>query len=135
MITNNLTNIISSLKNEKVANISKGNSDITIRFLEESGKLLLTTTVYFGGNFIPESVRKSLKEELPIDQQSIRTFLTIDEGAFRVSLNYLGLLGNFANFDIKEANALLEEFNWIADEWRYILDQRDRNDLIHIPAK
>jgi hypothetical protein len=103
-------------------------SDITIRFIDEASKLSISTNVYYGGNYIPSSVRHSLKQPL-ISHPSIRTFLTVDEQNFQVNLNYLG---HGTSLSYSHFRDLLEEFGMIAEKWRLYLDEHDKNDLVYV---
>lgn len=132
LLERDLKKLFHQLVHEDIAQISLGNSDITVRVLDGESKLTLTTPVYFGGNFIPKSVRNCLSQKSPFNQATIKTSLSVDENNFLVYLNYLGSLDNLNR---KGFSDLLEEFTWLADEWRLFLDERDRNDLIHIHVK
>ena len=112
-----------------VAQIALGGSDITVRILDHTSTFSLTTPVYFGGNFIPKSVRRCLSQKAPFAHENIKTNLSLDENNFKVYLNYLGSLDHLNGEKFKE---LLEEFSWLADEWRLFLDEHDKNDLIHV---
>jgi hypothetical protein len=114
------------------AQISLEGSNIAIRILEDATKLSLSTPVYYGGNYIPNSVRRSLKEDAPYEDASISTYLTIDESQYQIDLNYLG---NIDHFDNEQFRILLEEFAWIASEWKYYLDNNDKKDLIYVPVR
>lgn len=129
LLEKDLKRLFHQLIHEDFAQISLGNSDITVRVLDGASKLTLTTPVYFGGNFIPKSVRSCLSQKSPFNQASIKTSLSVDENNFLVSLNYLGSLDNLNH---KGFSDLLEEFTWLADEWRLFLDENDKNDLIHV---
>jgi hypothetical protein len=105
-------------------------SDIFIRFIDDASKLHLTTSVYYGGNYIPSSVRHCLSHKTPFFQKfSIRTYLSIDEPHFQVYLHYLG-----QNHDLTPSGLrnLLEEFGLVAEKWRLYLDEHDKNDLVHV---
>ncbi|MCE5319368.1 MAG: hypothetical protein LLG04_18635 [Parachlamydia sp.] len=128
IIEKELKKIFHQLVKEEVAQIAVGGTDITIRVLDRS-KFSLSTAVYFGGNFIPKSVRNCVAHKGSLPQERIKTYLTVDEPNFKIFLNYVGSLENLRNHGFGE---LLEEFSWAADEWRLILDEHDRNDLIHV---
>ena len=132
LLEKDLKKLFHQLISEDIAQISLGNSDITVRVLDGESKLILTTPVYFGGNFIPISVRNCLSLKSPFDQATIKTSLSVDDKNFSVYLNYLGSLDNLNH---KGFSDLLEEFTWLADEWRLFLDERDKNDLIHVRVK
>jgi hypothetical protein len=108
-------------------------SEVMIRFLDHASKLSLTTSVYYGGNYIPASVRRGLTYKPPFTYHSfVPTFFTIDEENFQIYLNYLGQAENLTKGNFKE---LLEEFGWLAEKWRLYLDEHDKNDLVYVRVK
>ena len=112
------------------AQLSIGTSDITVRTFDRASKLSLTTPVYFGGSYIPKSVRLGMKKAPPFERnQTIRTTLSIDEENFRIFLSFIGAT-NLLNS--QRFMALIEEFCHLADEWRIYLDEHDKNDLVYI---
>jgi hypothetical protein len=89
----------------------------------------LSASVYEGGNFIPQSVRKCICGKIPFEGQWIHTTLLVDEQKYQIFLQY--------SQNLEESNPqgfrdLLEEFSWQADEWRLYLEEHDRHDLIYI---
>lgn len=132
ILEKDLKKVFKELVNKEVSKIALGASDITIR-LFDSSKLSLSTQVYHGDNFIPKSVRNciSQKKVFP-DSFSMKTSLSIDEENYQVFLNYLG---HIDSLDDENFRNLLEEFNWLADEWRLFLDEHDKNDLVPIHVK
>lgn len=129
LIQRDVRKLFQELVHSKIAQIEMGGSNVTIHFFGDESKYSLKTTVYYGGNFIPKSVRNSLKHKAPIHHIQLKTFLSVDEKAFKIHLNCIGTLENVNPGNFLE---LLEEFCWTADEWRLILDEQDRNDLIHV---
>ncbi len=106
-------------------------SDITVRVVDQASKLALATPVFVGENYIPHSIRSSVaRDTLPFVRRQIRTYLSINEADFQVSLNYLGSVDSLEPFKFEE---LLEEFCYIADEWKRYLDEQGRQDLVYIP--
>jgi len=124
-----LKKLFNQLMQNEIAQIDLGGSNITIRFHPVESKFSLSTPVYLGGNFIPKSVRKCLSHKTPFASESIKTFLTVDENNFRIDLNFIGTVENLSGEKFRE---LLEEFSWLADEWRLFLDDHDKNDIIHV---
>ncbi|MBA2368396.1 MAG: hypothetical protein H0V82_05155 [Candidatus Protochlamydia sp.] len=106
--------------------------EIFVRFLDTDSKLSFITSVYYGGNYIPSSVRRCLTHSAPFSHPPIRTFLTIDEKKFQISLNYLGHLNRLDHHNLNE---LIEEFGSIAEKWRNYLDEHDKHDLVHVRVK
>jgi hypothetical protein len=130
LMQSDLKRLFTQLVKEEVAHIEVGGSKVTLRMMDRSSTFSLATPVYFGGNFIPKSVRLCLSQKAPfLKDAAIKTHLTVDELNFRIWLNYLGSLDHMTG---ERLNAVLEEFSWIADEWRLRLDEHDRNDLIHV---
>lgn len=130
LIQSDLKKLFHQLVKEEIAHIELGGSNITVRMMDRTSTFSLATPVYFGGNFIPKSVRSCLSQKAPFaTQSSIKTHLTVDEPNFRIWLNYIGSLDHMNGERLKE---VLEEFSWLADEWRLKLDEHDRNDLIHV---
>lgn len=107
--------------------------DITVQVFDNSAKLSLSTPIYFGGNYIPKSVRHGVAKLPPFEKNHmIKTFLRIDEENYRIFLQYLGTTEAFN--DSKFMN-LLEDFHCLAEEWRIYLDEHDKNDLVYVRVK
>lgn len=122
--------LVHQLVKEEVAQITLGQSEITVHVLDHAAKISLSTIVYFGGDFIPKSVRKSLAQIPSFAKESnVKTSFAVDEENFRVSLHYLGGLNHLNKRMFVD---LLEEFSSLADAWRLYLDEHDKNDLIYI---
>lgn len=102
---------------------------ITVKIFDQGAKLALATSVYEGGNYIPQSVRRCLSEKNVIKNAHINTFLKVDEEQYQISLNYLGYADHLTTEGFQ---LLVEEFNEQADEWRLYLDEHDKHDLVHI---
>jgi hypothetical protein len=117
------------LATQESAVITLSNLPITVRVLDKGEKLALATSVYEGGNYIPQSVRRCLTKKVPFRPVSIETFLNVDENRFQISLNYLGQL---EHFDDRGFRSLIQEFSDLAEEWRLFLDEHDKNDLVHV---
>lgn len=121
--------LVHQLVKEEIAQITLGNSLVTVHVLDNATKISLSSTVYFGGNFIPKSVRKCLTQTPAFDKGAIITYLSVDEDNFSITLNFLGGLDHLNKRMFVD---LLEEFSFLADEWRLHLDEHDKNDLIHV---
>jgi hypothetical protein len=119
--------VLSQLVEGNPMNVNLAGSDINIRVIDQASKLSLTTSVYYGGNYIPPGVRQSLNQH-PIKSPPMPTFLTVDEQNFQINLNYLG----HADLSQHHFQKLLEEFGVIAEKWRLYLDEHDKNDLIYV---
>jgi len=109
-----------------------GDSTIAMQTVDGGTKLILSSLVYVGGNFIPFSVRRCVQNVGRKDRYALRTFLSMDEQNYQVSLKYIGLT---KDLNSEEFRGLIDEFSQQADEWRLYLDEHDRNDLIYIPVK
>ena len=106
-------------------------SDVMVNFYDHASKVQLSTPVYLGGNYIPKSVRDCIKHQQPL-QTTMRTHFSIDEDNYRIVLNYTGALSREEDYLFE---GLIEEFCGVADEWRALLDEKDKNDLVYIHAK
>lgn len=130
LMQNDLKKLFHELAKNEIAHIDLGGSNITMRMIERASTFALSTPVYHGGNFIPKSVRECLSRKAPFAQVGmIKTNLSMDEPNFRIWLNYLGSLDHMTGEKLK---AVLEEFSWLADEWRLYLDEHDKRDLVHV---
>lgn len=104
--------------------------DITVSVFDNSSKLVLTTPVYFGGGYIPKSVRVGVSKTPPFDKnQTIRTTLSIDEENFRVFLKFVGTT---ETLNSERFVHLMEDFCYLAEEWRIYLDEHDKKDLVYV---
>lgn len=129
IIEKDLKKLFQQLDHDEEAQISLGGSDVLIRVYDDASKISLVTTVYFGGNFIPKSVRTGVSQKSPFNHTTIKTSLAIDEKQFLVNLHYLGHLEFMNNHNFAR---LLDEFTGLARSWKAYLDERDRNDLVHV---
>jgi len=129
IVEKDLRRLLHQLIKEEVAHISLGTSDIVVHVFDQDTKISLAANVYIGGNFIPKSVRYSLSQKPQFIAQHLHTSFAVDEENYSISLNYLGALEHLNKRMFVD---LLEEFSWLADEWRLYLDEHDKNDLIHV---
>lgn len=132
LIEKELKKIFRQLLQDDIAHIDVDGFDVTVRVFDQASKLSLSTPVYFGGNFIPKSVRTSLSQKVPFARDHVKAYLSVDENNYQINLNYLGRLNGLQNETFK---GLLEDFSWLASEWRLFLDEHDKNDLIHVRVK
>lgn len=131
MITHNneLHKLLNKLLKDKKIETDLFGFPLKVSIFDET-KLSLSTVVFHGGNYIPKSIRNCLhKKEGPFLDSRIRTSLSIDEFQYLIKLNYFGKMDDM---DFKELGDLLEEFCWIAEEWREFLDEHGRHDLVHV---
>lgn len=131
-LENNFHKLYNRLFSDQHVGIHLGGSDIDVHLFDKPERLSLTASVYEGGNYIPQSVRKSVQGRTPFEGQWIPTKLVIEENEFRVILTYNGSRVGFNPQNFKD---LLEEFSWQADEWRLYLEERDKHDLVHVYSR
>ena len=131
LIQKDLTKVFKQLFHDDIFQISFCGCEITVRVFDSASKLSLSSPVYYGGNFIPQSVRKGALHKFN-QRDLIRTSLVMDEEKFQIDLNYLG---NLEILDQQQFFNILESFTFIANRWRNFLDEHDKNDLIYIKAK
>lgn len=107
-------------------------SEILVRMMDHGEKVKLTTPVYCGGNYIPSKVRQAASKPNLIKSEFIHVELIVDEEGFEIFLRYIE---DTHSLDLNRLKDDLEEFAWLADEWRLLLDQEDQNDRVHVPVK
>jgi len=131
IIEKELKKLFHQLVESDLAHIDIMGSSITVRIFDQAHKISLTTPVYNGGNYIPNSVRECIASPAPFDRGNVPTSLTIDEENFQIILHYIGIANIVNNQNFID---LVEEFCWLAEEWRYYLDEHDKKDRVHIPV-
>ena len=129
LIENDIKKLFSDLIHYHVAEVSYAGSNLTLKVGEQGQKLSLSAPVYWGGNYIPKSVRTCIAKRGPFDEGIIPTHLSLDEERFEITLHYIGE-AEFVN--PSKFGALIEEFSFLANEWREWLDEHDKNDLVHV---
>lgn len=133
LVQKDLMKLFQQLIHDESVHFNVDGIDILIRVFDNSSKLFLTTPVFIGGNFIPKSVRQCLSQKAPFYREDqIKTYLTVDEERYQVFLNCISVLEACHNGDLKNQ---LEEFSWLADQWRNYLEEHGKNDLIHVRVK
>lgn len=128
----NFSELLDHLIEEESAEVDLYGIKIQLSLKEHLPFLSLSSVVYKGGNYIPKSVRGSLKEEEHPFESSMPVTLSIDERQYQISLNYKASIEDLNTVNFKE---ILEEFCFLAEEWRSYLDEHDRHDLVYIHAK
>jgi len=132
LVDRELQKIFQELMSNNQVQIFMDGCDVSVQVFDNSCKLSITTPVYFGGNYIPKSVRTGISKSPPFEKnQSIKTTVSVEEESFRVFLNYLGSTENFNN---NKFNQLLDDFCYLAEEWRIYLEEHDRNDRVYVHA-
>lgn len=124
-----ISSVLDELKHRGAAEINYLGSEVDARYGVDSARLSLTTMVYRGGSFVPQSVRDCLYETPPLPPTDISTSLQLDEKSGQIHLQYVGAL---EPFDSHYFVHILEQFCFLADEWRTIIDENDKRDLIHV---
>lgn len=109
-----------------------GMEDISITVVEDGEKLLFSTTVYSGDNYVPPSVRACLTCKPPFRVPFSHTHLNLNEEEFRIQLSASYRTEHLSPDALQD---LIDDFAWMAEEWRYYLDENDRNDLIYVRRK
>lgn len=132
VLSKELKRLFSHLLQEDATEISIDGVNISIQAIDRGTKIFLSAPIYLGGNYIPKSVRKSLNERVPFDQKIIPTFTEINESNFQISLNFSGQTSHLTQQSLQN---ILDEFGWLANQWRQYLDENDKNDLVHIWVK
>ena len=131
-IEQEIKSLFTQLVDKDLALVKIDGSPIHIKLVDDGSKLVCSTPVYLGGNYIPKSVRMVLNKPPPAPPTSIRTYLKIDEGQFQIDLVYLGKVDHF---NTRKLQSILEEFSVLAGAWRHYLDEHGHHDLIHIHVK
>ncbi len=132
LLEHEVKKLLQELGYADVAKIDLGGGSITVKAFDHGKKIFLSTPVYFGGNYIPKSVRSCLKQRAPFESFVIRTTLKVDEDHYSIHLNYIGDIETMTN---QRLIGILEDFSGLAARWRDYLDEHDQNDLVHIPVK
>ena len=127
--TFNINDIINKIKTSETVDILSGIHPIQVHFSPDTETLVFKTSVYQGYNFIPFSVRDCLVERPRSTHTHLATFLYVNEDDYRVSLHYRG---NAEDLEKDRFPSLIEEFEHVAEEWRRVLDDYDKRDLIHV---
>lgn len=130
LLDKEIQKLFKDLTGQKSVSFNYEGVPLTMRVFDNGSQFGLSSLVYEGGNYIPASVRRCIAET--VFPSSIKTSLHVDEERFQISLNYQG--GSNHLNDTKLLS-LLDEFNNLVFEWRFTLDEHDKNDLIHVRVK
>lgn len=132
ILSKEIQKLLPQILKDESAQVTFDLSNVSIRIFDKATQISFTTPVYFGGNYIPQSVRSSLNKPPALQGVTLKTMTTIDEENFSIYLHHHSHMQG-----INEENllTLLEEFLWIADEWRLYLDEHDKNDLVYIHSR
>lgn len=118
------------VKSERTT-ISVGDYVVYIRMHEGGSIVTLSTTVYKGSGFIPDSVRQAMSHPFPA-MRPFHTDLRLNESEHSIYLHFRGSLEGLSKKDFLR---LIEEFTVIADEWNQWFDDHDQRDRIHVRRK
>lgn len=120
---------LSALRIARIGDVSDG---VFLQPLDFGAKLHLSTLVYSGDKFIPFSVRQAATTHLETPYSHIHTWLSFDEELYQIFLHHEG---DFSDVGIEELHELASEFEDAAFKWREIFEEKDRQDLVHIPIQ
>lgn len=115
-----------------IARIGNASTGLFLQPVDSGSKIHLTTLVYRGDRFIPPSVRKAANSSLETPYSRIHTWLSVDEELYQISLHHIG---SFSNVGIEDLHEIASEFEDAAFKWREIFEEKDRQDLVHIPVQ
>ncbi len=115
----------------RIARIGDESQALFLQPVDFGTKLHLTAQVYHGDKFIPPGVREAVHFHLETPYTKIHTWLSVDEELYEITLHHIG---NFTS-DVDELQEVSSEFEDAAFKWREIFEERDRQDLVHIPIK
>lgn len=132
IVKDKLKRLYEELAKSEVSHIELAGSVITVRIYDRFSKLTLSAQVYHGNNFIPKSVRDCISNVAPFTSEEIKTYTTLDEGHSEIFLNYIGTMDSMSR---QQFVSVLEEFGYLADKWRWYLDDHDKKDLIYVHVK
>lgn len=131
ILDSDIKKLFKHLHDRNSAQIRLMGSDIWVT-TDHHSNISLLTEVYFGGNFIPKSVRTCITTKPPFDRDAIPTSLSIDEEHFKIFLKFHEKMENLNQRMLID---VLEEFSYLADEWKLYLDEHDKNDLVYTRVK
>lgn len=129
ILNREIQRLVHELNGRKDVSINFEGNPLTMSLLGQDAQFALTTLVYDGGNYIPHSVRKCISSKGMYPHSELKTDVALDEDRYQVSLRYQGNLHHLSDAKFHD---LIEEFTTLADKWRLLLDEHDKNDLIHV---
>ena len=129
VIEQEVKRLFQNLTTKSSSYITIGESQIYVSISDFGSVITLSTSVFEGGNYIPGSVRACIKKQPPFYSKMIATELLVSEEKFQITLHYKGPAQRIDRAMLKN---ILEEFAYLSDEWRLLLDEQDRNDHVHI---
>jgi hypothetical protein len=98
--------------------------DLTAKLFGEGEQVYLSTSVRIPQE-VTSAIRDLVREGATVEGAQLDAFLRLDEKEGIIYLDYLGPMTAESGVEYIH---LLQEFIWIANEWRYRLDLKDRQD-------
>jgi hypothetical protein len=102
--------------------------EVASRLFNEGEQIYLSTAVLMTRAQLAPSVLEIVREGHQIEGGQLDAFLREENGTI-----YLEYLGPMECESAVQYIHLLQEFIWIANEWRYRLDLKGKEDLVSIP--
>lgn len=125
---NEIDQIIENLIKHQHIEMKIDGEIVVFRFSEGFKKIEISSSVFNGDNYIPKSIRRGINAPSVFPYSFIKTYFTVDERKFQVILNFTRILDNgFSDFE-----SWLKEFLWLAKEWRHIIEDHGREDLLFV---
>lgn len=128
---NPIRDLIAELKVNQKADITFQGNEIHLELREDGEMIHFLTSVYEGSNYIPPSVRNGIKQKVPFQDRFFSAYLTIDEEHFRIHLHH----DEPARTNTGKLFSQIDQFCFLAEEWRDYLDRNDKSDLIPVRVK
>ena len=127
-----IKDLLNHLLHHETVHLDLNGFQIQLEASHGQERLSLSTPVYQGTNYVPPNVRLCLKPGYSGPTGPIRANLSLDEEHYLISLHHVSGLKTLTSQNLVR---LLEEFSGIAEEWRQILDDNDRRDLVYVRVK
>jgi len=108
-------------------NIVVDGEHLSMSLSKDMKRLKLSTVIFRGDNFIPLSIRRALRAETIFNISLISTTFSIDEATHEISLTFTQ---NLDESGLEDFDEWLEDYFWIAREWRFILEKYGKEDLV-----
>ncbi len=124
---NDIEELVFQLFMNLETNLVVDGEHLRIRLSNDMKQLKLSTVIFRGDNFIPLSIRRALRAKTIFNISLISTTFSIDEGNHEISLNFSQDLDKSGLENFEE---WLEDYFWIAREWRFLLDKYGKEDLV-----
>lgn len=125
-------NIISKLHHHRLVELKLNNCRITCQLSSASNILSIKAVVYEGENYIPPSVRECISKSFLTPSSSLNATLSVVEETYEI---VLGLSEQIYPLTEEFFLHFLQEFNWLSEEWRRILDDYGERDLLPVKVK